>query len=110
MFKVQFYYMEVTPSSGSVIWNTEPMYGECINLYIKPATGTTVYRFKIVGPNGFIIFDSRGTGATEIGELTLVGLSTVGLVNGIYTCTISQSDADELFKVQMNIKQYAVAR
>lgn len=107
MFKVQFYYMEVTPSGGSVTWNTEPMYGECINLYIKPASAGTKYHFKITGPNGFIIYESR---TLETGELTLVGLSAVGLVNGIYTCAITNSTADELFKVQMNIKQYAVAR
>lgn len=110
MFKAQFYYSEATPSGGSVSWNTESMYGECINIYVKPATSTTVYRFKIVGPNGFILYDSRGTTATETGELTLVGLSAVGLVNGIYTCEISQSDRNELFKVQMNIKQYVVSR
>ena len=109
MFKVQFYYSEATPSGGSVTWNTESMYGECINLYVKPATASTVYRLKIVGPNGFVLFQSRGTGATHTGELTLVGLSAVGLVSGIYTLAITLASVDELFKVQMNIKQYAVA-
>jgi hypothetical protein len=93
------YKTQVTPSGGSVVWNSDLLTGDLVSIHIKPTTDTTVYKLKIQDADGLLIYctvDSR------TGELAASYDGEV--IDDILTFTLSDVTVDEEFEVVLRFR------
>jgi len=90
--------LTITTSSGDASANTQNIMGICYNMLIKPATETTTYSISITSPSGIEVYE-------RISETGTLSELLVLPVRGVYTVTIEDATADELFTIQLIIKE-----
>jgi len=99
MFRYIKYKAIVTPSGGSVAWNTNHLTGDLVSIHVKPTTGSTTYTFTVVDPDGLDIYSSEAGYAGELSESY-----NNEVIDEIMTCTISSASVDEAFTVVLRFR------
>lgn len=97
-----------TASSGEWSFNTlniRPA-GICKEIYIKAATATTTFDFKMVDEKSNIVYDTLEMNADEPKTATgkLYDFTQIPM-RGVYTLTVYNSSADEAFTGRLLILQ-----
>jgi hypothetical protein len=89
--------LKLTAAAGAVSGNSNPLMGICYNVLVKPATSTTTYDISITNGMNIIVFERTSETGT-LSEVTMLPM------NGIYTVAISNATANELFTVQLVLR------
>ena len=90
----------VTTAAGTGTVNSDRMQGEIILVWVKAATATTVFDFQIIGPapNSRIL-------RVYTSELDTIRDSVILPVNGVHGLKVSNSTANELFKILIRVRE-----
>jgi len=90
--------LTVTTSSGDASINTRHIRGMCYQILITPVTPTVTFNYAIEDSDGIEVF-YRTSEVGEYAELTDLPL------RGIYTIKVDSATEDELFKIQLLIRE-----
>jgi len=88
----------LTPSSGVVVGNTRSISGVCYNILVKSTQESTIYDISLTNSSGIVVY-SRTSETGTLSEITSL------ILKGIYTISISNATSDELFTIQLIIRE-----
>ena len=96
--------IEIDQNASSGTWSintTRISGGQLIQIYIKAASDTTTFDFKIIDEKDNVVYDTEFFGKTATGVLNDMEIALPML--GKYTLTLYNASADENFKGRLII-------
>jgi hypothetical protein len=90
--------LKLTTSAGSASGNTQNLMGICYEILVKPTTASTQYDITITDSSSIVIYERT----SETG--TLAEVDTLPM-NGVYTISIANSTANELFTIKIMVRE-----
>ena len=77
---------------------TRSISGVCYNILVKSTQESTIYDISLTNSSGIVVY-SRTSETGTLSEITSL------ILKGIYTISISNATSDELFTIQLIIRE-----